>query len=680
MGHAIFAFIKNLRGFLLVAFCWLCFCHFAVAQGRYYSWDFSNCEIKDILYAMSLDSGISIVTDDTVSGSGDLKFAGKDFDAAFETFLNANRLFVKRGEGIWTVSKFSMKNEDGLFFVAACDMQPHQILEKLSYELKAVLTFDSLPGQKISFRFNGISEDLLMEALAKRFGNYEVLKSEAGYHFSKKIETRKNEAVDGYCRIERAGEGFVVDVRDCKFSDVIERLFSLAGTGSLPKNFCLLSGGDARLQRSVFEGIDFTDTLAKLCGQAGCAFVLDKDIFYIFLNGNSKNELITGNRVWKKFSLKFTKSQEFFSFLNKKIGKLETIALPDESSFLCLASKSEEAEILELIGDVDLNQKTYLVNLKYLKPSEFINYLPPGIDKSALFVADESSNLYFKGTESAYKNLLEQLEICDRPVKRLSYDLLILQYDETSQKNWSSSLSADRMSLGDRNSLSATLGSVMNFNMNVVTAFGLDFALDLQNSIEENKTKVFADTTLHGISGKKINFQNTNTYRYRDNNVDPDTGLPIYSGVTKEISSGIKLDILGWVSGDGMITSTVTASVSRQGTDTSASTGNPPPTSEKVITTEVRGKSGEPVILSGLVQKADSKQEKRTPFLSKIPLLGNLFKAKETTKEYSQMVIYLVPHLEDGDVVEAALHDQEWAERRMRGFAEVLGVDVSEEF
>ena len=45
-------------------------CYFAVAQGAAFSWDFTDCEIKDILFAVSVDTGISIVPDDTVSGKG----------------------------------------------------------------------------------------------------------------------------------------------------------------------------------------------------------------------------------------------------------------------------------------------------------------------------------------------------------------------------------------------------------------------------------------------------------------------------------------------------------------------------------------------------------------------------------------------------------------------------------
>ena len=165
-------------------------------------------------------------------------------------------------------------------------------------------------------------------------------------------------------------------------------------------------------------------------------------------------------------------------------------------------------------------------------------------------------------------------------------------------------------------------------------------------ALAENKASVFADTTLFGLSGQEIKFQNTNTYRYRDSNIDPDTGKPIYSGITREIISGLILDIKGWVSGDGMITTNVTATVSKRGADVSSSVGNPPPTSERVLTTQVRSRSGETVVLSGLRQNDSTIVEDRTPGLSKIPLLGWLFKNRRATNENTQMVIYLIPHID----------------------------------
>ncbi len=95
-----------------------------------------------------------------------------------------------------------------------------------------------------------------------------------------------------------------------------------------------------------------------------------------------------------------------------------------------------------------------------------------------------------------------------------------------------------------------------------------------------------------------------------------------------------------------MVTTKVTASLSRRGADVSDN-GNPPPTSEKVVTTEVRGKSGEPIILSGLVQNDSTFVDEATPLISKIPLIGWFFKGSQKNEESSEMIIYLVPHVDE---------------------------------
>ena len=673
MGPFVFAFRKKIKKCLTLFMLIFVLFDFVVAEGGSFSWDFSDCEIKDILFAVSVDTGISIVPDDTVSGKGDLKFAGKDFDSAFETFLKSNRLFVRRESTVWTVSRISVSRENDSFSLEAFDLFPVQIVEKLSEVMDRVVTFETLPSYRISVHFKGVSESVLMESLAKRFGEYEVVLNDAGYHFEKKgVSAGLYEKAfsNGMVKVEPDVDGKIwVDIQDASFAEVLEKLFGLSEVYGKPASYCLLSGADVRLQRSVFVGVNFADVLSTLCSQFGFGYVLQNNLYYIFSDSACREELLSGKRSWRKYSLQFTRSQDFFSILSKVLPKVETLALPDDFSFLSCASDEEARVIESLICDSDIKQGTYVVSLKFLKPAVFLEHLPPAVDRASLFMADDSENLYFKGTEEAYKNLCEQLELCDRPAQRITYDLLILQYDESLQNSWMSNFEIKRTRAGEGTKASAVLGSVMGFNLNVVSSFGLSFAAELQSSIEENRTRVFADTTLHGLSGQQINFQNTNTYRYRDNNVDPATGLPVYSGVTREITSGIKLDVVGWVSGEGLITSKVTASVSRRGNDTSALTGNPPPTSEKVITTEVCGKSGEPLVLSGLVQSADSQQEKRSPVISKIPLLGNLFKGKSITQENTQVVIYLVPHVEtagfagnktNGGSQNAALHDDKW--------------------
>ena len=192
--------------------------------------------------------------------------------------------------------------------------------------------------------------------------------------------------------------------------------------------------------------------------------------------------------------------------------------------------------------------------------------------------------------------------------------------------------------------------NIFGINFDIISKFGVQFAGSLNAELSEGKSRVLADTTLNGISGESLSFSNTNTTRYRD--IIVDTKGDLYTSTTREISSGLTLSINGWAGGDGMVTVKVDAQVSKQGSSESSSGSNaadamPPSTTEKKVSTNVRTKSGEPVVIGGLFQTEEEISEKRVPLLGKIPLLGWLFKKKVVSAVETEFVIYLVPSVEN---------------------------------
>ncbi|MCR4742525.1 MAG: hypothetical protein K5866_06625 [Treponema sp.] len=629
---------------LFLSFIFYVFPFFAKAN---YTWNFSDCQITDILFSLSLDLGFSIVADDTVSGSGDFKFSGSDFELAFDAFLDSCRLYVKKEAELWTVSRIRFENRDGLYSLDAMDLEPGRIVEEVSIGLGKSINFDCLPSGKFGIHVKDLKEEELIRVISDCFGQYEIIGDLGAYTLRQKYENHKVRS-SAFLRVF-LDEGLInVDVSDVLFKDLIDELFGkVLNEKGENRNYIFVNNGDFLVPRILFKSGDFDGTLEKICKVNGFDYEYYDGTYFIFQCKDSYQSFIEQGKMWVRFDLKYNKGQNFIELLNQTLGKINMISTGDSSYFYAKVSESEKVKIQELLAQLDIKKSTHVVSLKYIKPADFLEHLPPFVERSNLFLADDSSRLYFKGTDDEYKNLLEQIEVCDRPEIRLSYDLLILQKSQSQQKSYGSKLSASLLSFGDRNEICGQLGDVMNLNLNVVTAFGLNFALNLQNSLEENQSKIFVDTNLRGVSGKTINFQSTNTYRYRDNNLDPESGKPIYSGVTKEIISGIKIDITGWVSGDGLITTSVNTSLSRQGTDTSSSTGNPPATSEKSITTQISGKSGIPIVISGLMEESKNTDVKRIPFFSKLPLIGNLFKKVDKNSEKNQMVIYLVPRIEN---------------------------------
>ena len=194
------------------------------------------------------------------------------------------------------------------------------------------------------------------------------------------------------------------------------------------------------------------------------------------------------------------------------------------------------------------------------------------------------------------------------------------------------------------------LSNIFNINFDIIAQFGLQFAGSLNAELSEGRSRVLADTTLNGLSGEQVTFSNTNTYRYRDIIVDSKGDL--YTSTTREIMSGLTLSINGWASGDGMVTVKVEAQVSKQGSSDSSSgksttdTAAPPSTSEKRVSTNVRTKSGEPVVIGGLFQQEEDVSEKKVPVLAAIPFLGNLFKSRQVSMVENEFIIYLIPFVE----------------------------------
>ena len=616
--------------------------------------EFLNRDINEILYTVSLYRGIAIVGDDTVSGKADFRFAGDDFDSAFDSFMNANRLYVQRDSKLWIVSRVRFEDlGNNVIQLDASDVRPALLVEKINRQFMMEISFDSLPETKMSLHVTGKEAADFVGAVVRQLGRDYSLEQKDGRLRIVKAVTERTTISAGREKVlvkktgmtEDGGNLYQVDVQESAAGPVLEELLKTEG-----REFVFACDSNVKLKRIVFDGKTFEETLSLLLSCASLKTVQIDGIIYVLNDTEMGNTPADTGKIWKRHGISYGQINSVLPVVENRFGKLNAVVLDGENSFLCFTTEKVHQQIEDFLEALDGSKNVNVITLRYIKTDDLLSHLPPGISSSQIKSGTQDNVFFFTGNREQLDYLESQLESLDAPARRLKYDLLVMQYQKTNDMSWDNSLSIRRITPGDFTEASVSLGSVLDLNLDVVSAFGFKFAASLQTAINENRASVFADTTLHGLSGSSIQFKSSNIYRYRDNNIDPETGKPVYTGVTREIASGLKIDVTGWVSGDGMITTKVTASVSRQGADTSSTTGNPPPTSEKVITTEVLCKSGEPIVLSGLVQNESMFIEQRTPGLGKIPGLGWAFKGRKETEEKTEMVIYLVPHWEKTEV------------------------------
>jgi len=361
---------------------------------------------------------------------------------------------------------------------------------------------------------------------------------------------------------------------------------------------------------------------------------------------------------YKKIEIKYLDAKDVISFIPARFLQNQPVVISESNSILVSGSKENIETIEKFIKEVDIKKKGYPVYLKYIKTETLLKTLPPSIAQNDLVDSGFPNLVFYKGSEDNLKLFLHELESIDKPQPQIKYQLLVIQYSKGNGTSLTPSISTTPISQSSSDNgnnitdgviFNGELNNIMGLSFDVISKFGYQFAASLNTKIHENTANVFTDTTLTGISGQDIKFQNTDTYRYIEYDYDASSDSSKRTSTTQQITSGLIVNLNGWVSGDDMITMTVNATISKQNSD--SGTGNSktlttlPSTSERVVTTQVRTKSGEPVIISGLIKEDDSDTVSRTPLVSKIPILGNLFKQSSKNKEKTEIVIYIVPHL-----------------------------------
>jgi type II secretory pathway component GspD/PulD (secretin) len=356
-------------------------------------------------------------------------------------------------------------------------------------------------------------------------------------------------------------------------------------------------------------------------------------------------------RQYYQYWTKYLTTKELFPLIPQRMLPIAPIALPNENSFLALVTEENKKHFDAFLELVDSKDEAVPFTLKYLKNEDFLKNLPPSVSKNEIIDSGYPALFFYVGTETKKAAFFRQLELLDKPQPQIRYDVLVVQYQKTENLDWSRNLDINRTQspisgiASEPFAFIGSFGNLVSLGFDVVSEFGYTFATKLNMKLTESSANIYADTTLTALSGKEAKFQNTSTTRYRDLEINPDTGELLSTGVTREVSSGLVLGLNGWVSGDNMITINVSASVSEQGSVVSGSTNAPPPTSERVVNTELRTRSGEPITITGLVQRKQNRSSAGMPFLSKIPLFGLLFKDANKTEEEMEMVIYVVPRV-----------------------------------
>jgi type II secretory pathway component GspD/PulD (secretin) len=126
-----------------------------------------------------------------------------------------------------------------------------------------------------------------------------------------------------------------------------------------------------------------------------------------------------------------------------------------------------------------------------------------------------------------------------------------------------------------------------------------------------------------------------------------DGGNPIFSKEEERV--GIYLQVAASVASDGGITMSLYPQVSTVTGFLEINGASYPQISTREAQSTLRIRSGETLVMGGLLKTEEVRQMEKVPILGDIPFIGELFRRRKTSKNSSQVLISIKPTVIRGE-------------------------------
>ena len=289
----------------------------------------------------------------------------------------------------------------------------------------------------------------------------------------------------------------------------------------------------------------------------------------------------------------------------------------------------------------------YTFSLNYARAGDLQKPLSAILNNGKLASEPTSNSLLFNGSPAEARKIKEALQTLDIATQLVTLEAKILAINKSEEKNLGIQWNWDSLPQyrnGNNNTDAENKTDDTNkghLRLWRQTRAQFQFNATLNALITSGKAKVLATPSMITIPGKEASIfigSHIPVVTEKHNN----NGQSTYA--TEYVDAGIKLQYTPIVSRDGFITSSVHTEVS---TPTLVSELKNYRINSRTADTNVRMRNGETLIIGGLISEEEQKQLQQIPFLSKIPLLGALFKNHYTSKSKTEVIMLLTPYLSE---------------------------------
>lgn len=247
----------------------------------------------------------------------------------------------------------------------------------------------------------------------------------------------------------------------------------------------------------------------------------------------------------------------------------------------------------------------------------------------------KSRTVILRGPQAAVQNAADAIASLDQAGAQVRISVSIHDVNDNALRELGVSWNIGGTTIQESTGNGINFGSFTRTPFNFGATIRALESKDNAKLLASPEVTVLDDERAFVLIGNKLNLPKFDGY---DANK-----IPIYS--TSEYRVGIYLQVAASVAADGTITLAVYPQVSTVVKTTEINGGSYPDIATREAQTTLRVKSGDTIVIGGLLRSEELEQLEQVPILSKIPFFGELFKRRKKTRSSSQVVISLTPTL-----------------------------------
>ena len=284
-----------------------------------------------------------------------------------------------------------------------------------------------------------------------------------------------------------------------------------------------------------------------------------------------------------------------------------------------------------LIAPTDSMSSIETFKLKHIDPETAAKQIALLTEADKVMADKENHTLTVSGSSSLLYQVRQELEKVDVASQQVNIQAMVVELSKGNSRNLGLSYLSNPWSKDT---------SIGGYN-------GFKFSVSGQHEETLSNGKVLARPNVTVFDGRKATIlmgDKVPVFTSSSDSTDSDSSTTM----TVEYKDvGVKLEVLPRINemDKQTITLVIKPSVSTISQWVESGNNKAPQISERSAETTVRVKNGETILIGGLLKNEEIKSIKQIPFLSKIPILGELFKSRSSEKKDTEVVIAITPKI-----------------------------------